>query len=192
MVCNIKRVNHYHFRILSCQLVECICFFRVATTSKYAPAICGILSGKLQAYPTVGAGNQCDSIFCHNFMFSVSRQGISQLILLNWDKPLHGTTPVLHELKENIAGSRPDRTVISFVNNHDDIWIGLKPRLANKFVDATLVVPIFHVAVWRIRACPRFCVNGVSSSSVKSVLQTGWKSGSARLSSPGLALSISC
>lgn len=40
--------------------------------------------------------------------------------------------------------------------------------------------------------CLGFCVNGVSSNSVKSVLQTGWKSGSARLSSPGLALSISC
>ena len=42
------------------------------------------------------------------------------------------------------------------------------------------------------RGCLGFCVNGVSSNSVKSVLQTGWKSGSAQLSSPGLALSISC
>ena len=40
--------------------------------------------------------------------------------------------------------------------------------------------------------CPEFCVNGFSINSMKSVLQTGWKSGSAQLSSPGLASSTSC
>ena len=40
--------------------------------------------------------------------------------------------------------------------------------------------------------CAEFCVNGVSINSVKSVLQTGWRNGSVRLSSPGWALSISC
>ena len=43
-----------------------------------------------------------------------------------------------------------------------------------------------------LRGCAEFCVNGVSINSPKSVLQTEWKSGSVRLSSPGLALSISC
>ena len=40
--------------------------------------------------------------------------------------------------------------------------------------------------------CPEFCVNGVSINSLKSVLQTGWRNGSERLSSPGWALSTSC
>ena len=40
--------------------------------------------------------------------------------------------------------------------------------------------------------CAEFCVNGFSINSMKSVLQTGWRSGSAQPSSPGLALSTSC
>jgi len=40
--------------------------------------------------------------------------------------------------------------------------------------------------------CPEFCVNGFSINSMKSVLQTGWRSGLAQLSSPGLASSTSC
>ena len=43
-----------------------------------------------------------------------------------------------------------------------------------------------------LRGCPGFCVNGVSINSLKSVLQTGWRNGSERPSSPGLALSTSC
>ena len=42
------------------------------------------------------------------------------------------------------------------------------------------------------RGCSEFCVNGFSINSIKSVLQTGWRSGSERLSSHGLALSTSC
>jgi len=63
---------------------------------------------------------------------------------VNWGKPLYAIAFILHKLKKYVSGPRPNRTVFRLVNDHDDIGIGLKPRLANNFVDAAFVVPIFH------------------------------------------------
>jgi len=61
-----------------------------------------------------------------------------------------------------------------------------------KGVDEDEGLRIFLNATMGVRGCPEFCVNGFSINSTKSVLQTGWRSGSAQLSSPGLASSTSC
>jgi len=53
------------------------------------------------------------------------------------------------KLKEYVLTSCSDRAIFSFVNDHDYIWIWLKQSLANNFVDATLVMSVFHFVVCR-------------------------------------------
>lgn len=60
-------------------------------------------------------------------------------------EPRHGLALAFHGLEKYVTGARPDEAVSGFVYDHDDIGIGFESRLANNFVDAALVVTIFHL-----------------------------------------------
>lgn len=57
----------------------------------------------------------------------------------------YGLPFVLHGLEEHVAGAGPDQAFFGSVNHHDGVGGRFEPRLADDFVDAALVVPVFHL-----------------------------------------------